>query len=175
MWSRKCWSFRNTCFHLLCRFRWRHVYFPFDKVLPSRCWILGFYSDLADTFLFDCSIFLYWFVGIFLLYSYNNLHVNLCKFIFIYSYIFTFTYIYISYYNPFSGFGCMFRPYGFYEDPESCLHFYVCYTGRTFHFKCPSKLEYSVRHSTCVWPDEHVCKRGKWSKVTSEHLIKDII
>ncbi|XP_060077740.1 chitinase-3-like protein 1, partial [Ylistrum balloti] len=59
------------------------------------------------------------------------------------------------------GFVCWFRPYGFYEDPESCHHFYVCYTGRTFHFKCPSGLEYSNKHSTCVWPDEHTCIRGR--------------
>ncbi|XP_061195456.1 probable chitinase 10 [Saccostrea echinata] len=55
-------------------------------------------------------------------------------------------------------FSCNTRASGFYADPTSCTHYYICVGGRSFGVDCANGLHFNDATKYCDWPRNANCQ-----------------
>lgn len=55
---------------------------------------------------------------------------------------------------------------GFYADPSSCTHYFICVGGRSFGVDCATGLHFNAATKYCDWPQNARCHVQQQSVVT---------
>eukprot|EP00105_Crassostrea_gigas_P040449 XP_019924597.1 PREDICTED: probable chitinase 3 [Crassostrea gigas] len=63
-------------------------------------------------------------------------------------------------------FSCTGRVSGFYADPSSCIHYFICVGGRSFGVDCATGLHFNAASKYCDWPQNARCQVHQQSVVT---------
>ena len=55
-------------------------------------------------------------------------------------------------------FNCFGRVSGFYADPNSCTHYFICVGGKNFGVDCATGLHFNPATKYCDWPANAHCR-----------------
>lgn len=58
-------------------------------------------------------------------------------------------------------FNCFGRVSGFYADPNSCTHYFICVGGKNFGVDCATGLHFNPVTKYCDWPANAHCQPGQ--------------